>query len=170
MTYEVEKDWTTASGLRAVVIMVDLGHRCGYVGIPNNHPLFGVAYNEQTPLIKLDPQRSTEKMGSIQIFCAAGKNLDDLNSPEYVFKVHGGLTYSGNGGDKHKGTYPVESDLWWFGYDCGHAGDAPAPGSRMAQYRSSLFDGDVHRTLEYCINECESLATQLSNVKEQTNV
>ena len=117
--------------------------------------------------IKLDPKRSTEKMGSIQILCAAGKNLDDLNSPEYVFEVHGGLTYSGNGGDKRKGTYPVESDLWWFGYDCGHAGDAPAPGSRMAQYR---FDGDIHRTLEYCINECELLATQLSNVKEQTNV
>ena len=168
MSYEVEKDWTTTSGLRAAVIMTDLGHRCGYVGVPASHPFFGIAYNEQTALIKLDPERSTEKMGAVQIFLAAGKNLEDLNSPEYVFEVHGGLTYSGNGGEKRKGTYPVESDLWWFGYDCGHAGDLPAPGSRMSTYYDQ-HEGE-HRTLDYCINECESLATQLANVKEQTNV
>ncbi|MCX6840557.1 MAG: hypothetical protein NTX35_22465, partial [Verrucomicrobia bacterium] len=134
------------------------GHRCGYVGIPAEHPLYGVGYSEKAPLLKLDPDRSTEKMSPIQILCGAGKSMDELNSPEYVFEVHGGLTYSGTG----KGKYPVESHLWWFGYDCGHAGDAPAPGSRMAEY--GIHEGDVHRTLEYCESECESLAKQLSGV------
>jgi hypothetical protein len=68
------------------------------------------------------------------------------------------LTFSGNG----RGKYPVESELWWFGYDCGHAGDAPAPGSKMAEYRSGW--DEVHRTLEYCVGECESLAKQLVEV------
>ena len=154
MSYEIEKDWTTEVGLRAVVIMGDLGHRCGYVGIPTEHSLYGVGYGDKTPQLKLDQNRSTEKMSPIQILCGAGKNMDELNSPEYVFEVHGGLTYSGNG----RGTYPVESVLWWFGYDCGHAGDAPAPGSRMFAY---CHEGDVHRTLEYCISECESLARQI---------
>jgi hypothetical protein len=129
MSYEIEKDWTTDAGLRAVVIMGHLGHRCGYVGIPTEHSLYGVGHGDKTPHLKLD-------------------------SPEYVFEVHGGLTYSGNGREK----YPVESELWWFGYDCGHAGDAPAPGPRMFAY---YHEGDVHRTLEYCISECESLARQI---------
>jgi hypothetical protein len=160
MSFTVEKDWTTEAGLRAVVIMGDLGHRCGYVGLPAGHPLNGVEYGEKSPHLKLDPERSTEKMSPIQILCGAGKSMDDLNSPEYVFEVHGGLTFSGNG----RGKYPVESDLWWFGYDCGHAGDAPAPDSKLASYRMAGFEGDVHRTLEYCTAECESLAKQLSEV------
>ena len=160
MSYEIEKDWTTDAGFRAVVIMGDMGHRCGYVGIPAGHLLYGVGYSDKTPHTKLDPDRSTEKMSPIQILCGAGKDMDDLNSPEYVFEVHGGLTYSGNG----RGKYPVVSELWWFGYDCGHAGDAPAPGSTMAAYRTSDWPDEVHRTLEYCISECESLAKQLVEV------
>lgn len=159
MSYDIEKDWTTQAGLRAVVIMTDMGHRCGYVGLPKEHPLCGVSYSETSTHLRLNRERSTEKMSSIQILCASGKDLDTLNSPEYVFEVHGGLTYSGSG----KGTYPVESNLWWFGYDCGHAGDAPAPGSRMAEFRFGM--DEVHRTLEYCIDECESLALQLAGVK-----
>ena len=46
MTYKVEKDWITSAGLRAVVIMTELGHRCGYVGVPSEHKLFGVDYDE----------------------------------------------------------------------------------------------------------------------------
>lgn len=157
MSYEVEKDWYTEAGLRAVVIMGSLGHRCGYVGIPAGHPLHGVSYSEKTPVLSVNPERGTEKMSPIQILCASFRDLDDLNSPEYVFEVHGGLTYSGG-----KGKYPVEADLWWFGYDCGHAGDAPATDSRMASY--GYHEGDVHRTLDYCIAECESLAKQLAAV------
>lgn len=43
---KVEKDWTTASGLRAVVIATSMGHRCGYVGVSKDHPLFGKDYND----------------------------------------------------------------------------------------------------------------------------
>lgn len=97
-----------------------------------------------------------------------GKNYDDIN-----VDVHGGLTYSNN--DK---TYPTESnDLWWFGYDCAHLGDARDPNLMRDEYKEiynkgilrNFFEGETIKTLEYCINECESLSTQLSNVKEQTN-
>jgi hypothetical protein len=160
MSYEVEKDWTTQAGLRAVVIMVDMGHRCGYVGITKEHPLHGVSYNERTPVLQpLSGETEIGKRGVMTAFIAAGRGLENTNSPEMVFDVHGSLTFSGTG----KGEYPVKSDLWWFGYDCGHAGDAPAPGSRMAEYRSGW--NEVHRTLEYCISECESLAKQLAGVK-----
>lgn len=88
---------------------------------------------------------------------------DDLNSPEYVFEVHGGLTYSGGSEN-----YPVASDgLWWFGYDCAHAGDLPEPESKMG--RMYVEQGFVERTgsvrtLYYCTAECELLAKQLAEV------
>lgn len=59
--------------------------------------------------------------------------------------VHGGLTYSA------KGEYPVESDLWWLGFDCAHAGD----------FEGGSCLGKPLRTLEYVVQECESLAKQL---------
>ena len=128
--YTVEKDWRTAAGLRAVVIMNTLGYRCGYVGVPATHLLFGVSYNQDALVLK------------------------DA-SPEGVIDVHGGLTYAGDG------DCPVPSKLWWFGYDCGHYGDAPEPGSLMARYTLS----GVHRTLDFCIEQCESLARQLAEVE-----
>lgn len=80
------------------------------------------------------------------------------------FDVHGGLTYAN--GNAH---YPVASDLWWFGYDCGHSGDGHSPEyleQQRTRYPHQPFmwdDGtDVFRTLEYCASECESLAAQLA--------
>jgi len=69
-------------------------------------------------------------------------------APEDMFDVHGGLTYSGGEDD-----FPVESDLWWFGYDCGHLGDV-----------SDICSEGVFRDLDYCKAECESLAKQISEV------
>lgn len=161
----IEKDWTTESGLRAVVMLTEMGHRCGYVGIPKEHPLCGVEYNERTPALKPNMTRSTEKMGPIQLLAAACKEHDELNTPEYVFEVHGGITFSGNG----RGEYPVPSELWWYGYDCAHAGDLPEPDSHMGRiYAEMQFaerDG-VIRTLDFCVAECESLASQLSEVAQ----
>ena len=164
MSYEVKKDWTTSAGLRAVVIMGRLGHHCGYVGVPKDNPLHGVGYSQATPALKLNINRSTEKMSPAQVLCSTVKELDELNSPEYVFEVHGGLTYSGG-----KDTYPVPSDLWWFGYDCGHGGDSPSPEYQEQQrqkYPNDVFmwRKDIYSTfrdIDYCIAECESLASQI---------
>jgi hypothetical protein len=84
--YKVEKDFSI-DGYRCVIIGGNLGHRCGYIGLPKSHPLYG-------------------------------KNYDYISS-EMNIQVHGGWTYFGNG----HGTYPVESNLWWIGFDCGHYGD-----------------------------------------------
>lgn len=43
---KIEKDWTTEAGLRAVVLATSMGHRCGYVGVPDGHQYFGKSYNE----------------------------------------------------------------------------------------------------------------------------
>ena len=33
-------------GLRIVVKTTDMGHRCGYVGVPKGHPLYGMNYDK----------------------------------------------------------------------------------------------------------------------------
>lgn len=74
------------------------------------------------------------------------------------YDVHGGLTYSGASDN-----YPVASTLWWFGYDCAHAWDKPSDEYLEKNPDDRRWHGhdSIHRTLDYCIRECESLASEL---------
>jgi hypothetical protein len=77
-------------------------------------------------------------------------------TPELVFDVHGGLTYSGSG----ENSYPLPGkDLWWFGFDCAHSGDG------SMDERLTFSDGPV-RSQEYVESECESLAKQLAEITQ----
>ena len=147
----VERDWTTKAGLRAVCLYVRQSHRCGYVAVPRGHPLHGVKYSEHCEALRGELERikgtPIGKRGIISLVCWDGERA----SPEIVFDVHGGLTYSGIDSDG----YPLgeKNDAWWFGFDCAHAGDGTG-------YNS----GEAHlvRTEEYVVSECESLAEQLA--------
>ena len=81
-----------------------------------------------------------------------GKDYNEVD-----LDVHGGLTYAG-----------MRDDLWWFGYDCAHLGDARDPELMSDEYKNVLlgrnlnFDGDTIKTLDFCVNECESMAAQLN--------
>ena len=109
----IEKEWMTSSGLLAVSIFANESHRCGYVGVPKSNSLHGVPYS-----------------GYGMCQC----------TPEYIFNVHGGITFSG----------PLQGDEWWFGFDCAHHGDA-----------TMYTTHGIFRDLDFVINECESLATQI---------
>lgn len=111
-----------------------LGHWCGYVGVPREHPLYGVPY-DQTPGLE----------------------------------VHGGLTYSDrcSGDICHVPAPGMPDDVWWFGFDCGHAGDL-SPG--MEKFRRDVIEPalgrydmrEVYRELPYVRAEIEHLAAQLA--------
>ena len=134
----VEKDWITKAGLRAVVIATEMGHRCGYVGLPESSKLYGVHYNNEL--------------------------LDAID-------VHGGLTFS-----ELAGKYPIESSLFWFGFDCNHSGDAKDPEIASEEYLKLFekyrvlgnYSGTV-RDLAFCERECEQLATQLAAIESGEN-
>ena len=61
------------------------------------------------------------------------------NNMTFYPDVHGGITYSGNRGEK--GT-------WWHGFDCHH-----------------LYDNIERRDEPYAVRECEWLATQLRGIE-----
>lgn len=96
---------------------------------------------------------------------------------EAYFQCHGGITFAGGG---ENSDYPINSDLWWFGFDCAHIGDKADldyaiqkfPSRRIKfLYRKSIEDmfpieGDVIRTEEYVADECKKLAEQLKEFEE----
>lgn len=157
MSNTTERDWTTRAGLRAICLMVDDSHRCGYVGLPAGHPLHGVDYNKETDVLLEAAKAAGEgpmgKRGILALLSAAATDTLEAR-PDLVFDVHGSLTYSGGGGD-----YPAIGPEWWFGFDCNHSGDG------NATYNAN--SGDPIRSEEYVVAECESLAQQLAPLSQQ---
>lgn len=156
--YTVVKDWVTAAGFRAVIIMNSLGYHCGYVGVPKTHPLYGKDYSDSCEALTFPAEENIGKRGPVAVLFSDGSA-----KPDVVFDVRGSLTYA----DGHP-QYPVPAtDIWWFGYDCGHYNDAPSD-QHLAQQRLRYPDmpfmwtaDGVFRDVEYNIAECESLAEQL---------
>ena len=149
---ELEKSWTTTAGFRATAWFVMNSHRCGYVEVPQGHALHGVDYSESTEaLLPLPDDEPVGKRGMISILCAATSESGIPRTPEMTFDVHGGITFAGAANNG----YPNDGDGWWFGFDCAHAGDGTAN-------TFSTYGADMPvRSLEYVIEECESLALQI---------
>ena len=139
----IEKIWITEAGLEAVVLITKhVGHRCGYVRVPKGH--------------KHD-----------------GEHYDYLG---YI-NVHGGLTYSS---ESEKFTLSSRDNGTWFGFDCGHYNDASDWEAlkalcetdaefneviRLQELMGFTTQGEI-RTLEFCVNECEKLASCLNSKVE----
>lgn len=154
MEYRVERDWTTIAGLRAVAVQSMYGHRCGYVGVPPGHALYGVDYMANIPgaeqLAEACKATPVGERGIVPMVCAAVNGIQP--SIQDLFDVHGSVTFTDRFSPKH-----VQSDNWFIGFDCSHYGDSP----------------DV-QDLQYVEAECESLAKQIVEMfpllpKEDTN-
>jgi hypothetical protein len=117
------------------------GNWCGYVGVSEGHPYFEKHYD--------DPP----------------------------VDVHGGLTFSefcdDEGCEETSICHipePGEPDhIWWFGFDCAHAGDY-LPAMAAALYAIDpksewSMSWETYRTLDYVRVECTNLAKQLSQVR-----
>jgi hypothetical protein len=143
--------WTdSATGLSCLALRNEhLGNWCGYVGVPEGHPLYHVAYSEC-------PQHCEAS------WCE--------HVPEGRFEVHGGLTYSAgcDEADPEHGIChvpePGQPDaVWWFGFDCAHCFDlSPYMAAREAAQGWPVIDRAVYRDLNYVRGQCGDLARQLA--------
>lgn len=115
--YIVEREFEHV-GYKCVVIFGNMAHRCGYVGIPKNHTLYGKNYDYHLEIKKSDIWG--REVSGIFPLLGACIDEDERIRIEAYFQCHGGISYSGGGTNSN---YPIKSDLWWFGFDCGHAGD-----------------------------------------------
>ena len=174
--YIVEREFEHA-GYKCVVLFLSMGHRCGYVGIPKEHQLYGEDYTGHLDMTMKDLENS--EMGKRSVMSLLGQAFDDTDKVrlETYFDVHGSLTYSGGGKDSK---YQIESDLWWFGFDCAHymdGKDLRLAYEKFPQHRASIehsmraeemfpTEGAL-RTEEYVAEECKRLAEQLKEFEKE---
>lgn len=167
MAFRIEKDFVTSAGLRAVVIVCQFEegvdrHRCGYVGVDAGSKLWNKDYSEQLDCIDqeaVDTAQVGEK-GVITIFTAGARSDGESKvrrSLDIAIDCHGGLTYAGGGIGS---IYPVESELWWFGFDCAHYGDATIT-QRAFEIEHGFENEGIVRSLLFCELQCEKIAVQL---------
>lgn len=138
-----------------------LFHLCGYVGIPKSHPLYGIGYSRpskhlERKLKKLKKAKSFE--WSMPRGLAALFGGDLAPTPEIVFDVHGGVTYAG------ESFQPIQSPvktLWFFGFDCAHAGDLSPSSQYWFGDERSAPNWETYRDVGYVKKECARLADQL---------
>ena len=173
--YIIEWEFEHA-GYKCVVVFTRMGHRCGYVGIPKEHPLYGKGYDEHLEIKKSDlGDREVKGVFPLLLACL---DKDERIRIDAYFQCHGGITFADGGENSN---YPIESDLWWFGFDCGHCNDAKElelAYERFPKYRESIslqietekkfhIDGLIVRTEEYVAEECKKLAEQLKEFEER---
>lgn len=110
------------------------GAWCGYTAVNPGHPLHNVSY------------------------------MDLWDRDDLTLDVHGGITYTDFcGGDICHVPQPGEpDDVYWWGFDCAHAGDV-CPGMVAKGYPG--YPGDVYRDAAYVREQVTNLARQLAAVK-----
>lgn len=165
--YKVESDFTY-KGYRCVVIFTGMGYRCGYVGIPMGHELYQKGLSDYLNITKTDIENEEiGKRGILSLFASAYDDNENVTVGFY-FNVHGGLTYAND-----NRTYPVDSNLWWLGFDCAHYGDGidlelmarywgDDPNiQRRIKFESEYLNDYPVRSKEYVEDECKSLVDQI---------
>jgi hypothetical protein len=114
------------------------GHWCGYVGVTEGHPAFGMDYDD-VPDISVH--------GGLTY---ADECLETDDPAKGVCHV----------------PFPGRPDhVWWLGFDCAHAWDlSPGRNSTLRKYGMTTYeleDKEVYRTRAYVESEIRDLAGQL---------
>lgn len=138
--------------LNCLIRRSPLGALCGYVGVDPTNRLYGKHYNYwEAPEGKYEPL-IPRWMTRLQYL---PRKVDPLLEG---LRCHWGLTFSD--------FWPeIEPYIWWFGFDCGHAGDLTPLMPRNSQiFFGEEIEADVYRDIEYVKNEVTNLALQISNV------
>jgi len=155
------REWTHAGLSCAVRRMESSGHLCGYVGVGKEHPWYEKGYNDKVYVQDVGQMKvDIDKVGALTMFCAPilCDVEKDLVAIVLVVQVHGGVTFA------RKIDSWEPKNLWWFGFDCGHCRDIRPFDNDAFQ---SAFGERVYRTFEFVVGETESMAEQLSGVREE---
>ena len=144
-------------GYRYIVLGLNIGHRCGYVKIPKDNPLFGLGYSTKLPITMYILKNETVGKRSVIPFFLQGLDKDERISMDVLFDVHGGITFSGD--VKQLGGY-------WIGFDCAHYDDAKDVSLMDKKYKklynsSQVIHYGTIKTTDYVEQECKNLIDQI---------
>lgn len=135
----------STTGMDCLIVRNHMGALCGYVGVPPEHQWHGKDYGAC-----MSPVCDEE-------YCYQ-------HSPEGLMQVHGGITFAGPcqpgepvDGICHRPAEGRPDNVWWFGFDCGHAWDIIPGMGQLGRFE----EHGVYRTTDYVSDQCVSLAVQL---------
>lgn len=87
-----------ATGLDCLIVRNHGGALCGYVGVPETHPLFGLGYNETSPALAAALEARMNQpvdMGRVGMgVMLAAMSVGLRPTPDQVLDVHGGITFA----------------------------------------------------------------------------
>lgn len=176
LNYTVESDFIYENH-RCVVIFGSNGYRCGYVGVDENSPLYGMNASDSIEVDMTEFRKEPlGKRGVLAVLSLAFRDEQDSVPLSAYFDVHGGITYAA--GDFY---YPVKSMYWWFGFDCGHNNDGIDLDTVKENWgRNPIIMNSVRilercnpyrdfpvRSKEYCEEECKSLTNQIIKLEHK---
>lgn len=126
------------TNLDCLIVRGPGGALCGYVGVPESHPLFDVPYSYQD-----SRQDDLSPHG--------GVTFSDRCDPSEA--QHENICHTGDVANKL---------VYWYGFDCAHSGDiSPAYGNDGYREHFSSY-----KSFEYVQHEVSRLAMQLSEVSD----
>jgi len=121
----LEKEWEAHGLLCRITLHPRMHTRCGYVRVAEGHPFYKVAF-DRAVTVEINKARMSDSVEDLPfeaiIAAMRGGNAIDkwLRTPSSFVRAHGGITYSDALHPAERQERPGE---WWFGFDCGHAGD-----------------------------------------------
>ena len=127
------------TGLDCLIVrQIGHGALCGYVGVPESHPLFEKNYDE-----------AESEVGYFDVH--GGLTFAD--------RCH--HTANPERSICHDREIAANTVVWWLGFDCAHGGDI-CP----AYYGNIKFnrDNDTYKTIEFVRSQVEGLASQIKEV------
>lgn len=135
------------TGYSCLAARTRTGIWCGYVGVPATHPLHGC-----------------------EDYWECSSEIMQLYG-----SVHGGLTYADC--SLPLSSFSLDPSLWWFGFDCGHDGDADPMFPKGADSETimklhtqedweqfeSEYDREHYRDAEFVVHNAKRLADRLAD-------
>jgi hypothetical protein len=124
------------TGLPCLIVRSPSGALCGYVGVTEGHPFYGVDYSDLPPIDL--PVRGGVTFSD---FCQEGA------------EEHGIC---------HRPSKGEPDRVWWLGFDFAHGGDCcPAMNAKIRYAMSHYRCGERYWTVKEVAEECRDLAAVL---------
>lgn len=139
LTHYIERDFEY-KGYRCIVLVQLKGFRCGYVGVPPSHELYGVDCSISD--------------FTVEIMCHGGITFADGGTGS-IYPVHSDLWWIGFDCNHFMDGHNVV-----LAERCFHT-DEESLAQIMRYKRTGWYDNEREKSLQFCADECRSIVDQI---------
>ena len=158
----IVREWMVEPFHCVIVEHPRMGHLCGYVGVPPEHPFFGKGHSQclwdcDGTELKLELARQ-HGLRYYECVWVRDPEAEDVHpSIEREVSVHGGITYTGTG-KSFVAVTGFKHTHWYIGFDCAHLGDM-VPGMQALGLSFGL--DETYKDEQYVTDQLDKLERQV---------